>query len=265
VLIELEITSPNLTQTTNKTTFELSVVIPIHNEIDHLASLTQEIYCALTPHFAFEVIYVDDGSQDNSLEHLQALQQEFSTLKIIRHQRSCGQSRALYTGIRYAHAPWIVTLDGDGQNDPADIPKLWQALTCTESPQLTRAIVGYRIKRQDSFAKRFASIIANAIRAQILRDKTPDTGCGLKLFSRDFFLNLPYFDHMHRFLPALMQRHGGEVVSVAVNHRPRMTGRSNYGTLDRLAVGIPDLLGVYWLVHRCRLPVIEHRDQHNAK
>lgn len=261
---ELEFT-PKLTPTPTTALPELSVIIPVRNEVNNLALLTQEIYQALTPHLRFEIIYVDDGSQDNSLHHLQALQQDFPTLHVLRHQYPCGQSRALYTGIRHAQAPWIATLDGDGQNDPADIPKLWQTLTCSGKPELTHAIMGHRIKRQDSWVKRLASVIANTIRARILRDKTPDTGCGLKLFSRDCFLALPYFDHMHRFLPALIQRHGGKVSSVAVNHRPRATGHSHYGTLDRLAVGIPDLIGVYWLVHRCHLPIIEQRDQNNAK
>jgi dolichol-phosphate mannosyltransferase len=173
----------------------------------------------------------------------------------LRHKASCGQSMAIHTGVKAARAPWIATLDADGQNDPADIPKLWEvARAALPSPPLL--VAGHRTRRRDTWSKRAASRLANAIRRRLLGDGTPDTGCGLKLFRRDLFLELPAFDHMHRFLPALVLRQGGTVVSVPVNHRPRERGRSNYGVLDRLWVGIVDLCGVMWLRRRAKRPVL---------
>ena len=162
---------------------------------------------------------------------------------------------AIVTGVKAARADWIATLDADGQNDPADIQALWEiARGAPAAPPLM--VAGQRQKRRDTWSKRWASRAANAIRRALLGDGTPDTGCGLKLFRRDFFLELPRFDHMHRFLPALALRQGGKIVSVPVNHRPRERGRSNYGVLDRLWVGIVDLLGVMWLMRRAKNPVI---------
>ncbi|HVH82662.1 MAG TPA: glycosyltransferase, partial [Stellaceae bacterium] len=176
-------------------------------------------------------------------------------LRVVTHARSCGQSAAVRSGVRVARAPWIATLDGDGQNDPADLPSLWQiAKAAPAAPPLL--IAGHRARRQDSWSKRRASKIANAIRRRMLHDDTPDTGCGLKLFPRALFLDLPYFDHMHRFLPALVLREGGVVRSLPVNHRPRARGVSKYGVLDRLGVGISDLFGVMWLCRRQTLPVL---------
>jgi dolichol-phosphate mannosyltransferase len=167
--------------------------------------------------------------------------------------RNYGQSAAIRSGVRAARAAWIATLDGDGQNDPADIPKLWRiGLTAPDAPPLL--IAGYRESRQDSWGKRFASQIANRVRRRILGDDTPDTGCGLKLFPRALFLDLPYFDHMHRFLPALVLREGGIVRSIRVNHRPRRRGVSKYGVFDRLGVGLVDLFGVIWLKRRAARP-----------
>ena len=176
-------------------------------------------------------------------------------LRLLRHAQSCGQSAAIRSGVRAAHGRWIATLDGDGQNDPADIPALWRiVLGSAETPPLL--IAGHRARRQDSWSKRQASRIANAVRRPLLRDDTPDTGCGLKLFPRALFLDLPYFDHMHRFLPALVLREGGIVRSVPVNHRPRQRGISHYGVIDRLGVGIADLFGVFWLRRRLVQPVV---------
>ena len=178
---------------------------------------------------------------------------ETPRLRLARHTQSCGQSSAIRTGVRAARAVWVATLDGDGQNDPADIPKLWR-LGCADSGTTPILITGYREKRQDSWEKRAASRIANLIRRRLLGDDTPDTGCGLKLFPRALFLDLPYFDHMHRFLPALVLREGGKVHSVPVNHRARRRGVSKYGVFDRLGVGIVDLLGVMWLRRRAVRP-----------
>jgi dolichol-phosphate mannosyltransferase len=177
---------------------------------------------------------------------------------VVRHRASCGQSQAVATGVRHARAPLVATLDGDGQNDPADIPAMverWRA-----APDDTRdklLIAGWRATRRDTASKRIASKLANAIRSSMLKDATPDTGCGAKLFPRALFLDLPRFDHMHRFLPALTIRAGGSVQSVKVNHRPRERGASNYNNLRRALVGIPDLLGVMWLMRRSRNPVVD--------
>jgi dolichol-phosphate mannosyltransferase len=175
-------------------------------------------------------------------------------LKIFHHQTACGQSTALHTGIRAATTDWIVTLDGDGQNDPADIPKLLAEIP--SSPSQLQLIMGMRVQRHDHWLRRWSSKSANTIRAYLLKDNTPDTGCGLKLIQREAFLALPYFDHLHRFLPALIQRNGGTVKSVAVNHRPRVCGRSHYGIHNRLWIGIIDLLGVLWLQRRIHRPII---------
>lgn len=237
----------------------LSVVVPVHNEIDNLESLIGEITQALTPLGDYEIVYVDDGSTDGTLEKLRALKASVAALRVLRHVRCCGQSTALRTGILAARGAWIATLDGDGQNDPADIPRLLEALDQLGGETGRGMVAGYRRKRKDTGWRRFSSRIANAVRGGLLRDNTPDTGCGLKVFSRALFLELPYFDHMHRFLPALTQRAGAPVVSVEVNHRPRLSGVSKYGTWHRLWVGIVDLFGVMWLQRRARVPQVEEQ------
>ncbi|MDR2186947.1 MAG: glycosyltransferase family 2 protein [Azonexus sp.] len=230
----------------------LSVVIPVRNEVGNIRPLVEEIRAALAASMACEIIYVDDGSTDGTGQALRALKAEYAELRVIRHAASCGQSTAVRSGVKAARGAWIATLDGDGQNDPADIPKLIAALAEDV------ALVGgnRRHGRRDVWIKRISSVIANGVRSRILSDETPDTGCGLKLFRRDVYLDLPYFDHMHRFLPALVQRGGWRVVSVPVNHRPRQRGVSNYGTLDRLAAGIVDLAGVFWLLRRAKRPLV---------
>jgi dolichol-phosphate mannosyltransferase len=234
---------------------ELSVVIPVRNESPNIAPLVGEIHEALDRVCDFEIVYVDDGSGDDTAAQIAALARDDARLRCVRHRRSCGQSAAIRTGVKAARAPFVATLDGDGQNDPADIPRLWEiARNAPPSPPLL--VAGHRRKRMDSAVKRLSSRIANAVRGAMLGDGTPDTGCGLKLFRRDLYLELPFFDHNHRFLPALVKRQGGSTLSVTVNHRPRARGRSNYGTLDRLFVGIGDLLGVRWLMHRQSLPEI---------
>jgi dolichol-phosphate mannosyltransferase len=233
---------------------DLSVVIPVRNEAENIAPLVAEIRAALDGLVAYEIVCVDDGSSDATAAAIEALKTGLPELRLIRHDTSYGQSAAIRTGVKAARAAWIATLDGDGQNDPADIPRLWAlAQAAAGAPVL---ITGQRTKRRDSWMKRVSSRIANRVRATLLGDGTPDTGCGLKLFRRDLFLDLPFFDHMHRFLPALVARDGGRIVSVAVNHRPRTRGRSNYGTLDRLAVAFADLLGVIWLQRRAKVPQI---------
>lgn len=236
---------------------DLSVVVPVHNETDNIESLIAEIDQALSSQCQYEILYVDDGSSDATPQVLQAAQQNRPHLRILRHKNCCGQSTAILTGVRAARAPWIATLDGDGQNDPADIPALLAQLHAPDRPQGLAMVAGWRQKRQDTSWRRFSSKLANAVRSGLLKDETPDTGCGLKVFSREVFLTLPYFDHMHRFLPALVQRAGGKVVSVAVNHRPRTQGQSKYGTWNRLWVGIVDLFGVMWLQRRAKLPLVE--------
>jgi dolichol-phosphate mannosyltransferase len=234
---------------------DLSVVIPVRNEAPNIAPLVAEIRAALDSVLDYEIVYVDDGSSDDTVVAISGLARTFPRLRLVRHARSCGQSAAVRTGVKAARAPWIATLDGDGQNDPADLPRLWQmALAAPAVPPLL--VAGHRQRRQDSAVKRVSSRIANRVRGRLLRDGTPDTGCGLKLFRRELFLDLPFFDHIHRFLPALVQRQGGRVVSVGVNHRPRERGKSNYGTFDRLWVGITDMLGVMWLQRRTKNPEI---------
>ena len=233
----------------------LSVVVPVHNEEDNVAPLVGEIVAALRGLVDFEIVYVDDTSRDSTLERLRALQVTTPELRVIRHLTNAGQSTAVRNGVKAARAPWIATLDGDGQNDPADIPKLLAQRDAAAAG--IKLFAGWRVNRQDSGSKRWASKWANAIRARMLRDDTPDTGCGIKLFERDAFLDLPYFDHMHRYLPALMQRAGWKTVSVPVNHRHRTAGVSKYNNLNRALVGIRDLRGVAWLIVRSRRTAVE--------
>ena len=244
---------------------QLAVVVPVHNEADNIGPLVAEIHAALADLVTFEVIVVDDGSDDATPRQLAALAGRYPRLRALRHRTSAGQSTALVTAVRAAVAGLVVTLDGDGQNDPADIPELlkrWRV----ESGALEDAgpqpllMTGWRTRRRDTGLRRLSSRIANAVRGNLLGDRTPDTGCGLKLFERATFLALPYFDHMHRFLPALVIRMGGHVVSVPVRHRPRVHGRSHYGVLNRLGVGLVDLAGVMWLRRRAQTPRVDSID-----
>ena len=231
---------------------QLSIVIPLKNEAENIGPLVGEIHAALAALGEYEIICIDDGSTDGTADSLRALRHADGRVRLVRHARSYGQSAAIHSGVKVARAAWIGTLDGDGQNDPADLPALWR-IASASAPEERLMVCGWRAKRNDSAVKRISSRFANQIRAWLLSDGTPDTGCGLKLFRRDEFADFPYFDHMHRFLPALALRNGGKVVSIRVNHRPRTRGRSNYGTLDRLRVGIVDLLGVRWLQRRATL------------
>jgi dolichol-phosphate mannosyltransferase len=238
---------------------EVSVVIPVCNEEDNVLPLAREIHQALSGRFAFETIFVDDGSTDGTPRAvLDARRDGMPEIRLIQHSLRSGQSAAVATGVRHARAPWIATLDGDGQNDPADIPKLLETALQSGSPKL-RLVMGNRTTRRDTWLRRLSSRVANGVRGGLLEDGTPDTGCGIKVFDRDVFMNMPRFNHMHRFMPALFQREGYEVVSVPVNHRERTRGKSKYGLHNRLWVGIVDLFGVMWLIRRAspRVPSSE--------
>jgi dolichol-phosphate mannosyltransferase len=239
----------NEAEQTGRDGLAISVVVPVRNEAGNIAPLVGEIEAALAGR-AFEIVYVNDGSTDATQAELLALMAERPWLRQIRHQESCGQSAAVRTGVAHARAPVVVTLDGDGQNDPAFIPALVAALD--KGASRTGLIAGRRVGRKASGFKRMQSRIANAVRGAVLKDGTRDTGCGLKAFRRDLFLALPYFDSLHRFLPALVRREGFDVAYVDVVDRPRHHGVSNYGLWDRLWVGILDLFGVWWLIRRRR-------------
>ena len=236
---------------------ELSVVVPVFNERDNIAPLVGEILAALRGRLAFEIVCVDDHSGDDTLAVLQSLKPGAPELRVLHHVAQSGQSTAVRNGIKAARGAWIATLDGDGQNDPADIPKLLAARDAA-NPSV-KLFAGWRVERKDSGSKRWASRWANRIRTRMLRDDTPDTGCGIKLVERAVFLDLPYFDHMHRYLPALVQRAGWQTTSVPVAHRPRTAGVSKYNNLGRAWVGIRDLLGVSWLIARSRRTAVEER------
>jgi len=235
----------------------ISVVVPVHNEAPNLLPLITAIGTALAG-IDHEIVYVDDGSTDATPDILAETARGLPSFVHIRHRHSCGQSAAVITGVRAARGIYVATLDGDGQNDPADIPALLEAAIAAEAAGPRPVLIaGHRTTRKDSEAKRWGSRIANSVRGRLLRDGTPDTGCGLKLFRRAAFLEVPHFDHLHRFLPALFIRSGGHVVSVPVRHHPRIHGASHYGTWDRLRVGIVDLFGVAWLQRRWNQPQID--------
>jgi len=239
---------PETSDIAQRVTPAVSVVVPVRNEAENVGPLANEIAAALTERWSFEVIFVNDGSTDDTALALGRLTAERPWVRQINHAMSCGQSAAVRTGVAAARATLVATLDGDGQNDPSFIPALVRALE-TGGAKIG-LVAGQRVGRRDSGFKRLQSRIANAVRGAILRDGTRDTGCGLKAFRRDTFLALPYFDALHRFLPALVRRDGYEIAYVEVIDRPRRHGRSNYGFWDRLWVGILDLAGVWWLIRR---------------
>jgi dolichol-phosphate mannosyltransferase len=234
---------------------EISVVVPVRDEAANVEPLLADVSTVLDGLVDYEVVFVDDGSVDGTAVRLRELSRSHPRLRWVSHRSPCGQSAAIWTGVRLSRAPWIVTLDGDGQNDPADIPRLLE-VRAARGEDASLLVNGMRQGRRDTWVKRASSRIANGIRRRVLGDETPDTGCGLKLFPREAFLALPFFDHMHRFLPALMRRGGSEVVSVPVRHRERGHGRSHYGIHNRLWVGIVDMLGVLWLQRRSKRPVL---------
>lgn len=230
---------------------DISVVVPVHDEEGAAGPLAREIAAAFAGR-AYEMVFVDDASRDGTLAELRALMTELPALRVLSHGSNAGQSRAVRTGVLAARGAIVVTLDGDGQNPPADAPKLADLLAA--SPSSVALVGGRRAKRQDSAAKRQASVWANRIRRKLLGDDADDTGCGLKAFRRDVFLRLPYFDHIHRYLPALMIREGYENRYLDVDHRHRETGRSKYTNWGRLMASFSDLVGVMWLKSRSRTP-----------
>lgn len=234
-------------------TIEFSVVVPVHDEAGNAAALAREIAAVLDGR-AYEMIFVDDASRDDTRAQLAALKQELPTLRLVGHRRNAGQSRAVRTGVMAARAALVGTVDGDGQNDPADLPRLLGRLTRPDAPADLAMVAGKRTKRQDAWHKKIASRLANNIRKAALKDGADDSGSGIKVFKREAFLRLPYFDHMHRFMAALMQREGYAVEFLEVNHRQRGAGRSKYTNLGRLAANMSDLFGVMWLRSRARPP-----------
>lgn len=252
-----------------QTKHKYSVVVPVLNEAGNVQPLIKEISAAMAVPAdgpSYEIIYVDDGSSDETANDLDQASQSCPALRVFAHKKSAGQSQALITGIDHAQGEWIITLDGDGQNDPADIPKLLAVrdkAILSEPGYADRFLyIGHRRLRHDSLARRYQSWLANDIRGWLLGDHTPDSGCGLKVFRRDVFVTLPRFDALHRFLPALVIRAGGRVVSVPVSHRPRTRGKSKYGFWRRLALGIVDLIGVMWLRARHTPPdLVKQKDR----
>jgi dolichol-phosphate mannosyltransferase len=232
----------------------VSVVIAVYNEADNLAPVCDELFPALQPLAPFEVVFADDGSTDTSAAVLAELARRHAGLRWVRHARRCGQSTAERTGVAAASYAWIATMDGDGQNDPRDIPDLLRLAWATPATAPAPLVAGIRLRRRDPLSRRLATRFANGLRQAVLADGCPDTGCGLKVFRRDDFLRLPAFDGMHRFLPALFQAYGHPLICKPVAHRPRLRGRSKYTNIGRGLVGIGDLLGVLWLISRTRLP-----------
>jgi glycosyltransferase involved in cell wall biosynthesis len=230
---------------------EISVVVPVFDEEGAAPALAREIAAAFKGR-SYEMVFVDDASRDGTRAELKALEKEIPQLRVLAHRKNSGQSRAIRSGILGARGEIVVTIDGDGQNDPADGPKLVDALKAG-GPDLA-LVGGERVKRQDSQAKKIASRVGNGVRKRLLKDTANDTGCGLKAFRREAFLRLPYFDHIHRYLPALMVREGYKTAFLPVNHRHRTTGRSKYTNLGRLWVSLSDLFGVMWLQSRARNP-----------
>jgi dolichol-phosphate mannosyltransferase len=238
---------------------EISVVVPVCNEAENVEPLAREIDAALAGR-AYEMIFVDDGSTDETAALLKKLKQSLPALRVLQHSFRSGQSAAVASGVRAARGPWIATLDGDGQNDPADIPKLIAARDLAANRGVKLFMGNRKASRKDTAFRKLQSSIANGVRSSLLGDGTPDTGCGIKLFSRELFLELPRFDHMHRFLPALFQRHGASVISIPVSHRPRTRGTSKYGMFNRLWVGIVDIVGVMWLRRRFKPGLLVRED-----
>ncbi|MEO1492802.1 MAG: glycosyltransferase family 2 protein [Pseudomonadota bacterium] len=247
-------TTPDMTETPR-----FAVIAPMLNEAENVEMLAREIAAACAPLGAFEAIFVNDGSTDATADKIAALRTDLPWLREVRHIKPCGQSAAVRSGVLAARAPVICTIDGDGQNPPSEIPNLVEPLLNGAAPHLG-LVAGQRIERQDTRSKRWASRMANRLRAWLLQDDTRDTGCGLKAFPREVFLALPFFDHIHRYLPALVKREGFEIALVDVSHRAREAGSSKYTNIGRAFVGVQDLLGVWWLLRRRRLPTVTHED-----
>ena len=229
---------------------EISVVIPARNEAENIGALVDGIVAALAGSPDFEVIVVDDGSTDATADAVRARGASDARIRVLSHPRSAGQSAAVHSGVRAARGRLVCTLDGDGQNPPEELPRLLAPLLAPDAPAALALVAGQRVGRQDTLSKKLASRFANRLRGALLKDGTRDTGCGLKAFRREVFLTLPYFDHMHRYLPALFKRDGWQIAHVDVTHRARGGGRSNYSNFQRALVGMVDLLGVMWLIRR---------------
>ena len=238
---------------------DISIVIPIYNEQDNIIQLINEVRAALEKKINYEIIVVDDGSDDNTYEVINKIKKINKNITIISHKKNYGQSIGLRTGIIEANSEYIVTLDGDGQNDPRDILKLIKSFDTKVSFMM---VIGNRVNRIDSTAKKVASRLAFQIRKLLLKDTTPDTGCAIKVFRKKDFLQLPFFNHIHRFLPFLFNTFGGKIISIPVNHRSRRSGISKYSNFQRFLVGINDLYGVIWLRKRCVWPILKKRDKH---
>ena len=247
------------TDTSLRETPRFAVVAPMLNEAENVERMAREIAEACAPQGPFEAIFVNDGSTDATPDRIAELRREFPWLREVRHASPCGQSAAVRSGVLAAKAPIVCTIDGDGQNPPAEIPGLVAPLL--EGRQGVGLVAGQRVDRQDTTSKKIASRLANRLRATLLKDDTRDTGCGLKAFPRDVFLSLPFFDHIHRYLPALVKREGLKVVLVDVSHRARDQGTSKYTNFGRALVGITDLLGVWWLLRRRRVPTVTRIDE----
>ena len=236
----------------------VSIIIPAKNEAENIRPLIAEIQSAMANRDDYELLYVDDGSSDETWHELLAIQQQGDCpLKLLRHQQSVGQSLAIRSAAWQARGDWLVVLDADGQNDPADIPGMLAAVQAAnrQDPQVW-GVIGHRINRRDDWVKRLSSKVANGFRDLLLRDGIPDTGCGLKAVLRERYLRLPSFNHMHRYIPTLIQAQGGIMQVHPVNHRPRLAGNSNYGVWNRLWVGLVDVLGVWWLKRRAKRVLI---------
>jgi glycosyltransferase involved in cell wall biosynthesis len=236
-----------------RVTPDISVVVPAYNEAENVENLATEIAAALSD-VSYEMIFIDDASSDSTKSVLIEMKSRFPALRVLSHRQNSGQSRGVRSGVRAARAAIIATLDSDGQNDPADIPKLYAQITRDDAPETLALVGGRRAKRIDSAAKKLGSRFGNGIRKRLLNDDADDTGCGLKLFRREAFLELPYFDHIHRYIPALMLREGYKIEFSDVNHRARAYGESKYTNFGRLKVSIADLRGVIWLRRRMKLP-----------
>ena len=230
----------------------VSVVIPVKNEAENIRPLIDGIVAAMQPYGDFDIIVVNDGSTDSSSDVVKAAMKDYENLSIIEHAASAGQSAAVHSGVLAAKSSLIATLDGDGQNPPENLPMLVAPLLDETAHSELGLVAGQRIGRQDRFSKKLASKLANGLRGFLLQDGTRDTGCGLKAFRREAFLQLPYFNHMHRYLPALFKAYGWTVVHVDVSHAARVAGRSNYSNFQRALVGVVDLLGVMWLIRRAK-------------